>query len=139
MKVTLVCDMYNNNETEIEDEKYQSLIQKNKEYIGKKTFAKIDRPLGCIPKKEFPDFIYEVNYGFIPNTMSGDGEELDCYIVGVDEPLEEFEGKCIGIVHRINEDDDKLILVPDNSEYSSFDIQKAIFFSEKYHKSFLYK
>ena len=38
--------------------------------------------------------------GKIPNTISGDGEKLDCYVLGVFEPLLEFEGKCIAIIHR---------------------------------------
>ena len=28
-----------------------------------------------------------LNYGFIPNTISGDGEELDVYLVGEFEPV----------------------------------------------------
>lgn len=31
----------------------------------------------------------EVLYGYVPNTVSGDGEELDCYILGVDKPVNE--------------------------------------------------
>ena len=33
-----------------------------------------------------------LNYGYIPNTISGDGDELDAYVVGVFEPVVEFEG-----------------------------------------------
>lgn len=138
MKINLVCDIYNNNKTEISDEKYKVLINANIEYINQIVFAKIDRPLGSKPIKEHPNFTYELNYGYIPNTKSGDGEELDCYILGIDKPIEEFEGKCIAIVHRINENDDKLILVADNVTLSAFEIQKAIYFSEKHHKSFLF-
>ncbi len=52
---------------------------------------KIDRPLGS--KHPQYGFIYPVNYGFIPNTISGDGEELDCYILGVSEPLKRIYRK----------------------------------------------
>ena len=92
---------------------------KLEEYLNKTVNVKIDRPLGS--KHPQYGFIYPVNYGFIPNTISGDGEELDCYILGVSEPLKEFTGKCIAIVHRINDDDDKLIVVPENM---SFDIEE---------------
>jgi len=95
----------------------------------------IDRPLGSKPVKEHPDFVYELNYGFIPNTLSGDGEELDCYILGVDESINEFEGECIAIVHRLNEIDDKLILVPKGKKYTIKEIEDLIYFSEKHHKS----
>ncbi len=138
MEVSLICNIKNNIKTNIDDKEYKLLIEKNVEYIDKIVYAIIDRPFGSKPIKEHPDFMYELNYGYVPNTLSGDGEELDCYILGIDHPLKEFEGKCIAIVHRINEDDDKLILVPKNLSLSLDEICKMVFFSEKHHKSFLY-
>lgn len=138
MYLNLICDMYNNTTTEINDERYKSLIEQNVDYINKTVYAKIDRPLGCRPKKEYPDFVYKLNYGYIPNTISGDGEELDCYILGVNKPIKEFTGKCIAIIHRINEDDDKLILVPNNVNLTEFEIKESVYFSEKFYKSFLF-
>ena len=74
----------------------------NKHYLNKIVKAKIDRPLGSNHPKY--NYIYPINYGYIPNTISDDGEELDCYILGVFEPIKEFEGKCIAIIHRLKED-----------------------------------
>ena len=54
-------------------------------YIGKIVDVYIDRPLGSKHPKH--GFIYPVNYGYIPNTISGDGEELDAYLVGEFEPI----------------------------------------------------
>lgn len=71
----------------------------------------IDRPLGSRHPKW--DFFYPMNYGFVPNTISGDGEELDAYVLGITEPVEKFTGKCIAIIHRTNDDDDKLIMAPE--------------------------
>lgn len=81
-------------------------------YLNQNVRVKVDRPLGSKHAKH--GFIYPVNYGFVPDTISGDGEELDCYVLGVFEPLNEFTGKCIAIIHRINDNDDKLIIVPEN-------------------------
>ena len=102
----------------------------NKDYIGKKLKIKIDRPLGSVHPKH--GFIYSVNYGFVPNTVSGDGEELDCYLLGVFEPVLEFEGKCIAIIHRLNDDDDKLIIVPENKYYDDSSINSLTEFQEQY-------
>ena len=57
----------------------------NKKYVGRILEVKIDREFGS----KHPDygFIYPINYGYVPNTISGDSEELDCYILGVFEPL----------------------------------------------------
>lgn len=103
------------------------------EYIGKKVTAKIDRPLNSKHPKN--GFIYEVNYGYIPNTVSGDGEELDCYILGVDKPLEKFEGKCIAVIHRTNDDDDKLVLVPEGENFTDDEIRKLTHFQEQFFES----
>ena len=81
------------------------------------------------------DYIYNVNYGYVPNTISGDNEELDCCILGIDEPILEFEGKCIAVIYRLNDDDDKLIIVPDGKNYSDQEIKEIIHFQEKYFES----
>ena len=63
----------------------------NVEFIGKTIDIKIDRPLGSKHPKH--EFIYPINYGYVPNTVSGDGEELDAYLLGVFKPVEEYEGE----------------------------------------------
>lgn len=104
----------------------------NKKYIGKVLEIEIDRALGSKHPKH--GFIYPVNYGYVPNTISGDGEELDCYLLGVFEPVKTFKGKCIAIIHRTNDDDDKLIIVPENKEYSDDAINALVEFQEQYFK-----
>ena len=102
----------------------------NKKYLGKILDIEIDREFGSKHPKH--GFIYPVNYGYIPNTISGDGEELNCYLLGVFEPVKTFKGKCIAIVHRTNDDDDKLIIVPENKEYSNDAINALVEFQEQY-------
>ena len=105
----------------------------SKDYIGKMVKVKIDRALGSKHPKF--DMIYPINYGYVPNTVSGDGEELDCYILGVFEPVKEFKGKCIAVIKRINEDDDKLIIVPRDKDYSNEQIEALTELQERYFKS----
>ena len=102
----------------------------NKNYVGKTIKIIIDRLFGTKHPKH--GFIYPVNYGYIPNTVSGDGEELDAYVLGVFEPIEDFAGKCIAIIHRTNDDDDKLVIVPDGVEYSDDAINALTEFQERY-------
>ena len=102
----------------------------NKNYIGKILEAKIDREFGSKHPKH--GFIYPVNYGYITNTISGDGEELDCYILGVFEPIKDFKGRCIAVIHRTNDDDDKLVIVPDGKEYSNDAIESLTEFQERF-------
>ena len=65
----------------------------NLEYLNKIITIKIDRPMGSKHPKH--GFIYPVNYGYVPNTISGDGEELDSYVLGIYEPLETFTGNAL--------------------------------------------
>ena len=102
----------------------------HKEYLGKELNIVIDRKLGS--KHPEYGFIYPVNYGYVPDTTSGDGEELDCYLLGVFEPVKSFKGKCIAIIHRVDDDDDKLIIVPKNKEYSDDVINALVEFQERY-------
>ena len=102
----------------------------NKDYLGKTISIIIDRPFGSKHPKH--GFIYPVNYGYVPNTVSGDGEELDAYLLGVFNPVDEFEGDCIAIIHRTNDDDDKLVVVPKGKEYSDDAINALTEFQEQY-------
>lgn len=107
----------------------------NRDDIGKSINVKVDREFGSKHPKH--GFIYPVNYGYVPNTISGDGEKLDCYILGVFEPIKEFEGECIAIIHRTNDNDDKLIVVPKNKEYSDDAIEALVEFQESYFQHIL--
>ena len=101
---------------------------------GKEVEIMIDRPLGS-RHPQYPSSIYPINYGYIPNTISGDGEELDGYVLGVEKPLETFKGKCIAVIHRLNDDDDKLIVVPEGTELTDDEIKKLTHFQEQYFES----
>lgn len=103
-------------------------------YIGKTLTVKMDRPLGSKHPK-YEDLIYLTNYGYIADTISGDGEELDCYILGEFKPLEEYKGKCIAVIHRLNDNDDKLIIVPEGKEYTKEEIRVLTEYQERYFES----
>ena len=102
----------------------------NEKYLGQTISLKVDRPFGTKHPKH--GFIYPVNYGYVPNTVSGDGEELDVYLLGVFEPVDEYEGKCIAIIHRTNDNDDKLVVAPEGKDYSDDAIDALTEFQEQY-------
>jgi inorganic pyrophosphatase len=113
-------------------EKSESLsIAKN--YLGKKVKVIFDRPLGTKHPKH--GFVYEVNYGYLPNVGAPDGEDLDAYYLGVITPLEEAEGICIAIIHREDDDDDKLVVVPEGVELTDKEISEAVAFQEQWFNS----
>lgn len=109
----------------------------SQEYFGKIVEVKMDRVMGSKHPKH--GFIYPVNYGYIPNTISGDGEELDAYVLGVFEPVENFKGKVIAIIHRINDNDDKLVVVPEYKNYTDEQIRALTEFQEQWFESEIWR
>lgn len=108
-----------------------------KENLNKTITIKIDRPLDSHHPKH--SFIYPVNYGYVPKTINTDGEELDAYLLGVFDPVEEYSGKVIAIIHRLNDDDDKLVVVPEGKTYSDEAIIALTEFQEQYFKSVIWR
>jgi inorganic pyrophosphatase len=104
-----------------------------KELLASSVTVIIDRPLGS--KHPRYKYIYPINYGYIPGTVAPDGEEVDAYILGIFEPLSQFEGKCIAIIHRTNDEDDKLIVVPQGKNYSDEQIMALTEFQERFFES----
>lgn len=106
-------------------------------YLGQWIHVEIDRPAGYVHHKGEKTLHYPINYGYIPGVLGGDGEELDVYVLGTDEPLECAEGRVVGIVHRSDDVEDKLVLSMDGAFYSAEEMEKAVEFQEQYYHSYV--
>lgn len=106
-----------------------------KSYLGKTVTIKIDRPIGYVHKKKDYTLAYPINYGYIPGISGGDGEELDVYLLGVNSPVSEYTGKIIGIIHRRNDVEDKLVMAPEGIIFTQNEIAEQVYFQEKYYKT----
>ncbi len=102
--------------------------------IGQKVKVIIDRPLGTY-HPEHKDMYYPINYGYVPGILANDGEEQDAYVLGIDIPIKEFEGILIAIIHRLDDVEDKWIVVPEGINLTDDEIYQATMFQEKYFKS----
>ena len=111
--------------------KIRDRIELKKNPIGKTVKVIVDRPLGTYHPKH-KDIYYSVNYGYIKGVVAGDGEAQDAYILGVDEPVKKFTGTVIAIIHRLNDNEDKWIVVPNGFIFTKEEIIKQIEFQEKY-------
>lgn len=96
------------------------------EFLNRKVKVIIDRPIGSKHPKY--DFIYPINYGYIPNTKADDGKEIDAYILGENSPLKEYEGMVIAVVCRKNDNENKLVV--SNKQYSIDEIKSFIYFQD---------
>ncbi|MBP7804744.1 MAG: GIY-YIG nuclease family protein [Candidatus Pacebacteria bacterium] len=101
-----------------------------KKYLGRKVSIVIDQAYGTY----HGNIRYTSNYGFVPKTKAPDGMELDAYMLGPKKPLKKVSGHCIAIIHRLEDDDDKLILVENGVEMTDKQIEKAVHFQERFFK-----
>lgn len=106
-------------------------------YLGKTVHIEIDRPVGYVHHKEKYDLIYPINYGYIPGVLGGDAEELDVYLLGIEEPVEEYDAHIIGAIYRTDDVEDKLVGAPIGMTYTREQIAAAVHFQEQYHESYV--
>ena len=102
--------------------------KKVKDLIGKLVHVVVDRPIGYV----HGDIVYPINYGYIPGLIAGDGEEQDVYILGVSEPITEFDGQVVAAICRRNDCEDKLVVAPAGKVYHQGQIAEAVHFQEQY-------
>ncbi len=104
-------------------------------YLGQTVDIEIDRPVGYVHRKGTKTLVYPINYGYIPDVLGGDGEELDVFLLGVTEPVKTFRGRIIGIVYRADDVEDKLIMAPEGMTFTVAEMEKAVRFQEMYYDS----
>ena len=102
-------------------------------YLGSTVTIEIDRPVGYVHRKGEKTLVYPINYGYIPDVLGGDGEELDVFLLGVDEPVESFTGRVISIAYRADDVEDKLIMSPEGMQFTAEQMAELVHFQEKYY------
>ena len=102
-------------------------------YLGQQIEALVDRPVGYVHVKGAKTLTYPINYGYIPGVLGGDGEELDVYYLGEQQPLQAFSGRVIAIVHRADDVEDKLVAAPEGMMFTASEICRQIYFQEQYY------
>lgn len=102
--------------------------------LGDIVSIKMDRPIGAVHPKH-PDLIYPINYGYVPGLIAPDGEEQDAYVLGVEEPLTEFTGRLIAVIHRFDDVEEKWVLAPEGMSFTKEQIVEMTRFQEQYYHS----
>ncbi len=102
--------------------------------IGTMVAVTVDRPIGS-SHPIYTELIYPVNYGYVKGVLAEDGEEQDAYILGVDEPVEQFIGKVIAVVHRNDDVEEKWVVAPDGIFFTRDQIWEKVKFQEQYFDS----
>jgi inorganic pyrophosphatase len=78
-------------------------------------------------------FIYPINYGYVPDTKSGDGEEIDVYLLGEFNPIQYTRAKVIAVIEREDDVEQKLVAVDEGyfGTYTKEQIWALVEFREK--------
>ena len=63
-------------------------MQSAKDFLGHVITVRVDRPLGSRHPQR--GFLYPVNYGFVPDTLAADGEEVDAMCWALKRPCLSF-------------------------------------------------
>ena len=92
--------------------------EKLKKLINQEITIYIDRPTGSIHPIH-SDIIYPLNYGYIKELTALDNEYQDAYLLGVNYPVKEYQGKVIAVIERENDQEDKLVIYFDPSEVAA--------------------
>ena len=96
--------------------------------LGQSVHVRVDRPMGYVHK----GMTYPVNYGYVPAIYAADGEEQDAYVLGMDEPVDSFDGEVIAVVHRKDDAEDKWVVSAKGMHFTREDIVRQIAFTEQY-------
>ena len=102
--------------------------------LGKIIKVTVDRPLGSYHPKH-KDLYYPINYGYVEGIIAPDGEEQDVYILGVNEPVKEYIGRVIAIIHRYDDVEEKWVVAPENMYFTKEEIMEQVRFQEQYFDS----
>lgn len=102
--------------------------------LGKIIKVIVDRPLGTYHPK-YKNLFYPVNYGYVEGIIAADGDEQDAYILGVNKPIKEFTGKMIAVIHRFDDVEEKMVVVPTNASLTKEEIKSQVDFQEQFFKT----
>lgn len=98
--------------------------------LGKNVRVRVARPIGTKHPKF--GFTYERNFGFVEGVRSPNGLPQGAYILGVDHPVREFEGRVAAVLKRENRRGVAWVVVPKSRRLIESEIRDALEFAEKY-------
>lgn len=102
--------------------------------LGQRVRVVVDRPLGSAHPR-FPDLRYPVNYGELPGTVSGDGQPIDAYLLGWEEPVRGAEGTVTAVLVREDDAEDKLVVARGGTSWTDEAILARVAFQERYFRT----
>lgn len=102
-----------------------------RKYLGRTVTVTVDRPYGSFHPHN-PDVLYPLNYGYVDELISEDGEFQDAWIYGPEEPVETFRGCVAGIIYH-KDGPSRFIVCRIGEQPDRQAIMEAVAFEEQYY------
>ena len=102
-----------------------------RKYLGRTVTVTVDRPCGSFHPHN-PDVLYPLNYGYVDELISEDGEFQDAWIYGPEEPVETFRGCVAGIIYH-KDGPSRFIVCRIGEQPDRQAIMEAVAFEEQYY------
>ena len=96
--------------------------------LGKFIRIKVTNPIGSLNRQY--GYTYKLNYGTLEGRKQFDHRFCGAYILGINHPVRNFDGRVIAILHRNGERKGILIVAPKSTRYIQYQIADAIAFAE---------
>lgn len=104
--------------------------------IGKTVTVVIDHPYGSFhPHRS--DVQFALNYGYVLDGISGDGDIQNAYVYGIYEPLEEFTGVVVGIIYHKDDYQSRWVVASPLEKVEKEDIIQSVGFEEQYYDTMI--
>lgn len=101
------------------------------QYLGEYVTVIIDRPIGTHNFER--DYVYPVNYGYIPEIKAKDGKPVEAYLLGEFEVITSCEAYVEGILET--NEVQRLILCKEEGQYSEEQMESLVEFNERFYDS----
>lgn len=101
-------------------------------WLGRSVRVVVDRQMGSVHPRYPNSEPYPINYGYIPGTVSGDGEAIDAYVIGPLRAVEEAAGTVVAVIIRLDDNEDKLVVSSQENTPTEMEIRVIVAFQERY-------
>lgn len=99
--------------------------------LGKIVKVVVDHPVGSLHPLH-PNIRYELNYGYVPNIIGGNGRLQGAYVMQISVPIDYQLGVVVAIIRRKNTAETEWVVAPIGITYTKEEIAAAVNFQEKF-------
>lgn len=96
--------------------------------LGKFVKVRVTSPMNTFNKRY--GYRYKLNYGIIENGKNQKNIVQGAYIMGINHPVRNFDGRVIAVIRRFGGKGQCWVVAPKSTRYIIHDIKKAIEFAE---------